>query len=283
MTACRPANSPAETFFLDGQRGRLYCTYFAPRSPDTGLHVLMVPPWAEELNKARRLLALQARSLAVSGIGALMLDLFGTGDSEGDFRQATWPLWLENLTAGVEWLRQRRATRVGLLGVRSGALLAKEWMVGQTQATPIAVFWQPTAAGSTVITQFLRLRTAASAFREGTTETVKELKAKLAAGESIEVAGYELNADLARDVAAARLDQAPPTKVVNVHWFELGTVATDSIAPASERVAEQWRSNGIAVTSATFAGQPFWDGNDITESAQLVASTTRAFATEASA
>jgi hypothetical protein len=47
-----------------------------------------VPPFAEEMNKSRRMIAEVGRRLEGSGVGMLLVDLFGTGDSEGEFAQA---------------------------------------------------------------------------------------------------------------------------------------------------------------------------------------------------
>jgi pimeloyl-ACP methyl ester carboxylesterase len=44
-----------------------------------------VHPFAEEMNKSRRMAALQSRALAAQGYAVLQIDLFGCGDSGGDF------------------------------------------------------------------------------------------------------------------------------------------------------------------------------------------------------
>ena len=76
-----------ETFFLPGSAGQLFCVYRGPadamQPPETG--VLYVPPFADEMNKARRQAAVQSHALALQGYGVLSVDLFGTGDSEGEF------------------------------------------------------------------------------------------------------------------------------------------------------------------------------------------------------
>src|SRR5690242_13967142 len=71
-------------YLRSGQR-RVFAIYHAPhREAPRHLSFVYVPPFAEEMNLARRMAALQARALAAVGIGVLLLDLFGTGDSDGD-------------------------------------------------------------------------------------------------------------------------------------------------------------------------------------------------------
>ena len=110
-------------FFLPSRRGALFAIDHPPSSAGEQA-VLYIPPFAEEMNKARRMVALQAAELARSGCRVLLLDLYGTGDSAGDFRDARWEFWLDDLTRAVEWLAGQGGRRVTLLGLRAGCLLA---------------------------------------------------------------------------------------------------------------------------------------------------------------
>ena len=51
------------------------------------------------MNKSRRMAALQARAFAEMGFGVLQIDLFGCGDSSGDFSDARWDIWKQDLIA----------------------------------------------------------------------------------------------------------------------------------------------------------------------------------------
>ena len=55
-------------FFLPGQSGKLFALHMKPSvsaSPPHG--VLFFPPFAEEMNKSRRMVSLQARRMVASG------------------------------------------------------------------------------------------------------------------------------------------------------------------------------------------------------------------------
>ena len=71
-------------FFLRFTAGNRFCLLHATDRRAVGA-VLYVHPLAEEMNKSRRMAALQARALAASGWVVLQVDLFGCGDSDGDF------------------------------------------------------------------------------------------------------------------------------------------------------------------------------------------------------
>ena len=70
--------------------------------------MVYIHPFAEEMNKARRMAALQSRALAAAGFDVLQIDLLGCGDSSGDFGDATWNDWVNDVVHGCRWLRHIR-------------------------------------------------------------------------------------------------------------------------------------------------------------------------------
>ena len=81
--------STRHPFFLSGPAGRFFAIYHPPRAErDASEDVIFIPPFAEEQNRSRRTATLQAELLAEIGVGTLLIDLFGCGDSAGDFSDA---------------------------------------------------------------------------------------------------------------------------------------------------------------------------------------------------
>ncbi|NND68268.1 MAG: hydrolase 2, exosortase A system-associated, partial [Halioglobus sp.] len=60
-------------------------------------HVVFVPPFVEEMNRCRALVAQQARAFAQQGYLCTLVDFFGTGDCDGDLADATLAHWRGNL------------------------------------------------------------------------------------------------------------------------------------------------------------------------------------------
>lgn len=156
-----------EPFWLPGCQGALYALHYPPATGTPRAAVLCVSPFAEEMNKARRMQALQARQLAAAGFGVLIADPYGTGDSAGEFEAARWDDWRADLLTQV-WLHDRGYGTVLPWGVRLGALLAMELAV--ELAAPRLLLWQPVSDGSQYLRQFLRLRLAAERLK-GSSET----------------------------------------------------------------------------------------------------------------
>ncbi len=266
-----------EPLFLDGPAGRIFAVYHAPVGQRRG-GLVYVPPFAEEMNRSRRMATLQARSLAASGMGILLLDLFGTGDSAGDFEDARWPLGLGDVAAAATWLEAKAGAPVGLWGLRLGALLAATAAATQPGRFNKLLFWQPVTDGKAMLTQFLRIRVAAS-MAESTGEKTEELRARLVGGEPVEVAGYALSNDLAEALDAARMDKLRLPPAIPVHWFEVAAEPSERLLPAGQRVVEAWRHAGSPVTARTVPGDPFWTLQETTLAPELLAATTQAVET----
>ncbi len=271
MTAARP--TPAEAFFLAGARGERFCLYHASQGACRGA-LVYVHPFAEEMNKSRRMAAQQARALAALGYAVLQIDLHGCGDSDGEFGEARWEHWKDDLAAAVTWLGQRTGQAVGLWGLRLGALLALDY----ARTAPVAqlLLWQPVLQGATFVTQFLRLRVA-SGMLDDTANAggTKELRAALQAGEALEVAGYLLAPALVAAIDALdALQLAPPCPV---HWIEVVASAERPITPAALRMAAEWERQGAAPTLVKVAALPFWSTQEIAESPELIDATCALF------
>jgi exosortase A-associated hydrolase 2 len=288
MTALpgNPGEPDALPFFLGAGPGQRFCLFHPPAGDCRGA-ILYVHPFAEELNRTRRMAALQARRLAAHGYGVLQVDLAGCGDSAGDFADARWEGWQQDLAAAGAWLHARLDQPITLWGLRLGALLALDY--ARTAAHPLhaVLLWQPVTNGSAYLTQFLRLR-AAHAMLDGEASAggnaqhgTRALREALRAGQTIEIAGYDLAPELALAIDAlppldAMLSALPPA--LPIHWFAvLGSGQTPP--PDAARIAAA--RPGLRVH--TVEGPPFWTTSDIATSPALLAATVAALETPAHA
>jgi len=272
-----PRNGPsAEPFFLKSGEGQRFCLFHRPEGACRGA-ILYVHPFAEELNRSRRMAALQARAFAALGYGVLQIDLYGCGDSSGDFGDARWDLWKQDLGAGAAWLQQRLGQPVTLWGLRLGALLALDYARGAAHPVDAMILWQPVLSGSTCLTQFLRLRMANAMLAEaGTVHTdTRALREALRAGETLEIGGY----DLAPPLAAA-LDAIDPPEAMApacpVHWIEAVNGASQSLPAAAARVSAEWQRQGVDLHFHAVPCPPFWTTAEITVSPAWIGATSDA-------
>jgi exosortase A-associated hydrolase 2 len=231
-----------------------------------------VHPFAEEMNKSRRMAALSARSLSAAGFPVLMIDLYGCGDSGGDLADATWRAWVDDVIAAAQWLRERTGFDPTLWGLRAGCLLARE-AAQNLEYAPNLIFWQPVVSGAQHLQQFLRLRVAQHvAGGEGEARIgTKELRAELESGATLEIAGYTLAPELALGLDAAEL--APPRRASRVAWLEVSSSDPPELSPAGRLRMQAWQAAGQDVAEYAVAGLPFWQTQEIAECAALVEAT----------
>ena len=251
-----------EPLFLECRSGRLFAIHYPPLVLDPDIPkraVLYLPPFAEEMNRSRRMAALMGCALASRGIGILLLDPYGTGDSAGDLADARWETWRDDASSALGWLRDRGYHQRSLLGLRLGACLALEVASQARPDIERVVLWQPVVAGDAYLNQFLRIRVAAALGAGGEPgETMKLLRSRLAAGEVVEVAGYPLAPPLAAAIDRLRLDELGVEAATPIDWLEVTNAPVASLPPAAEAAVARWRDTGVQVAVKIVAGDSFW-------------------------
>lgn len=271
---------PAKPFFASADDGSpRFCIWHGPSRQARGL-VLHLHPFAEEMNKSRRMAAQQSRALAEAGFAVMQFDLLGCGDSAGDFGDATWPAWLADTVWAARLLRQRAhapSVPLWLWGHRVGALLAVQsasLISMEGEPPPRMLLWQPSASGKTALQQFLRLKAAAELLDGGSKGIIESLKRELAAGRAVDIAGFRLHPQLAAGMEASTL--APPPTPSRAVWLEVASGEPPELMPASRGTIEQWKAAGWLVEAAAVAGPAFWQTSEIEDAPELLDRTVKA-------
>lgn len=265
------AGGGVEAFRLLADSGARFALYRAPDTAAPRGAILYVPPFAEEMNKSRRMASLQAQAFAAAGFGVLHVDLFGCGDSDGELADARWALWKRDVECAASWLCERAGAPIHLFGLRLGAALALACWQDAPSRFASALVWQPVLDGRAFVTQFLRLAVAREALR-GDAVTTDALRARLAAGETVEVAGYAIAPELASAIDAQQLADWSIAGA-RVRWLDVRTSGA-VMSPATSATIASWQARGVAVDHRTVAGQPFWSSVEIVEVPALIDATT---------
>ena len=145
-----------EAFFLGTGADRRFCLLTRPEGAVLGA-IVYLHPFAEELNRSRRMVSLAAMAFARQGWMVMQMDAHGCGDSEGDFGDASWDSWLADIDRARTWLAERSNGPTVLWTLRTGGLLAASWIATRQMALPLLA-WQPVLNGKQYLTQFLRIR-----------------------------------------------------------------------------------------------------------------------------
>ncbi len=254
--------------FIDGGRGKILITVHEP-SAGAEHAIIVLPAFADEMNKSRRLVWSTAERLVKKGYLVVVPDLFGTGDSEGEFRDGCLQTWQEDVLATIRWLEQRGMAPDRLLGLRLGCLLAASTAQRFQLSFKQSIFWQPVLTGSAALTHILRTRVAASMMDESVKESVTELQARLIAGEAIEAAGYVIGTELAAQLKAANLSAASLTAMGRLGWIEISRSGDKPLGRASRQGIENAAKSDADIYTSQLPGEPFWSSVEIVRNRQL--------------
>jgi exosortase A-associated hydrolase 2 len=224
------------------------------------------------------MVTLQAQALAQLGFGTLLVDLHGTGDSQGLYRDARWSTWLDDLHAAHAWLQARPGGCRALWGIRLGAILAAQLHVRLARPELALALWQPVIDGKQHLNQFLRVRMAAQLDRPNLPkETTTSMRQQLAAGEPLEVAGYEIHPELATAIDAARLtDHA--LQAAAILWLDSVSPDNPELSLPTRAAAEAWAKAGVRVEPVAYSGPAFWQVHERVVTPSIIEKTTHWFA-----
>jgi len=257
-----------DAFYLPASSGQRFCLFLQPDAQSTTRGaVVYIHPFAEEMNKSRRMAALQARALVAAGYAVLQIDLHGCGDSSGDFGDASWEGWIDDVKRACDWLQGRSNAELWLWGLRTGCLLACEAASRLDQPSNL-LFWQPVASGKQFLQQFLRLKVASEMLGGKSKGLMDRLRQQLAQGESVEISGYLLSCQLANGLERAEL--LLPDHVGRVEWLELSSQIGGTLSPFASARLESWHAAGCKARGGVVCGPAFWQTSEIAECPALL-------------
>ena len=240
--------------------------------------MLYAHPFAEEMNKTRRMASLGARALAADGWATLSLDLTGCGDSAGDFGEATWEQWRADLRAGWDWLAAQFHGPRWLWGLRAGCLLAAE-LTRTLAAKPPLLLWQPGALGQAaprVSSCDCASRASGSAARKAATERRRCERS------SPEGARWKSRATRSPPRSPGTWTRPSWTSKATrrrVRWLEVATGDSPDLGPGARAKLARWSAGGAKIdVRAPCRGSAFWQTVEITECPALVEATVAALA-----
>lgn len=225
--------------------------------------MLFVPPFGEEMNKSRRQFAVTAKALVEKGYAALLFDLFGTGDSDGEFAEATWDHWKADFATAVAWIDNSGLLLDAIVASRLGCVLAAESLCSMERKVARSVFWQPVDSGRQYMTQLLRVRAAASMMESSNRETIDQLRQKFEDGETVEVGGYLLSPSLWRSINSVELSKSLSIALGNIALFEVGRFRGGQLSATGSRLLSAAEERGIEGLGQRITGDLFWTATEV--------------------
>lgn len=252
----------AETpFFFAREDARLFGILHAPQGPAKPLAFVMSHPFGEEKLWSHRAFVSFARALVLRGHAVLRFDYCGAGDSSGMSADTSLASHRADLLAAIGTLERQVPTvqRIGLVGLRLGASLAA--LLVESEASPRLrsaplVLWDPILDGDAYFQELLRSNLSTQLAVYGKVVDNREvLTARIRAGDTVNVDGYEIGKDLLDSCGVSTLlttdtkQHDGPTLVVQIAATEAQKERADLKALAGSY------PQGTLLRAAE---QPFW-------------------------
>ena len=254
--------------FVPGTSGSRFCLISEPTYQELRGTVIFVHGFAEEMNKSRRMAARMSNLLAADGWRVVQRDLCGCGDSSGEFADASWSAWIDDVASELSLAMKERP--VWLWCLRAGALLVPA--VLHVRRDVNLLLWQPVLAGSQHLQQFLRLHAGARIIGSASADAGPSPAKLLRSGTPVEVGGYQLSPSLAMGMEQASFE-LPAGFPGRIAWFELSTDEELGLSPLASRAVERLLARGVAAKPRVLRGPPFWQTQEIEECELLLAQT----------
>ncbi len=269
--------------YLSATNGKLFSLLRLPETGSVKAIVVLVPPFAEEMNKSRHMFAQLSACFAESNMGTLLFDYYGTGESEGHFEEASLTSYTQDLQDVVDHVANSQLGQqvpIYLVCLRMGALVAlSAWK--KLENIRAVAFWNPVISGKILINQFFRLRLAANlTSNSGKKDSAQTIKEELSSTGLTEVAGYTLSQSLVDELEQSSLDKYitdPEFTFPKVAWFEASSPAKDTLLPVSATAIEKLTQASIPVESFCVEGSQFWSTQEISVAPLLIAKTVNWF------
>lgn len=256
-----------------GKEGEKYFTLQFSCEGLPRAHIIFIPPFGEEMNRCRALVSTQARNFAAAGYACTLIDFYGTGDSEGQLRDASLQIWRDNIRVTIDSLQSEANAPLILWGLRLGGLLALDFAAKSSLLLQDILLWQPVNAATTYVTQILRQRVASLMVRDMPPETTKAIRQRLEEGEDVEISGYTLGGSLIRDIEGIDMLAMSGLCSGKIYWLEHVIEAGKEIGVAAGKAVEQLTRQGNKVEVRSFSDPPIWLIHERDFAPQLLAAT----------
>ncbi|MEO3680157.1 glycosyl transferase [Rheinheimera sp. FR7-31] len=236
---------------------------------------ILLPPFAEEMNKTRHLLSATMRGLAAAGQSCFMLDNYGTGDSAGDLDSASAVIWREDLLALLKVLKAEGYQQLSFIAVRFGALQLFDLLNQPELPLPVTrlILWQPMFDVTKFWQQFARIKVA-EAMATGVKLSQAELEQQLLAGEAVEIAGYPISQAFYQSLPELQSAIPPQLAQCQLSWFE--TSQLDAVGLPVQKKLEQLQQV-TAVNFVQLKAEPYWQTTELARADELIALTIEQF------
>ncbi len=209
------------------QNSQIFLAHYAPCEQSEGVGsqqtVIFVPPFAEEMNRSKRMYVLCARLLADAGIHSICFDFAGTGDSSGEWGDYSYQDWKQNLIDVYQFAKKITPT-INLITLRDSALISLDLIKLNEIHIDKCVMWDPIDNGEVLIRQLVRMKIASAMADDLKKITTQEVSESIEKEGYLEVGGYHVSSDLIDCIKSQKISDGfeDALNSAELHWMTTG-------------------------------------------------------------
>ena len=269
-------------YLPSSQNSQIFLAHYAPieQSGVVGdpQAVIFVPPFAEEMNRSKRMYVLCARLLADAGIHSLCFDFIGTGDSSGEWGDFNYSDWKNNLI-DVYRLAKKFAPKISLVTLRDSALISLNLIKQADIQIDKCVLWDPIDSGEVLIRQLVRMKIASAMAGDLKKITTKEVLESVEQSGFLEVGGYHVSSELINQIKAEKISDSIEAvlALTQMHWMTTGKSNSNDAMPICLSKLNLAESLLRQLTMHAVNDVKFWMQQEVTISPLLLRETKQVF------
>lgn len=209
------------------QKSQIFLAHYLPAGhkarPDKAKAIILVPPFAEEMNRSKRMYVLCARLLANAGLHVICFDYSGTGDSSGEWGEFSYQDWVNDLKTVYDYAL-KTTSDVDFIALRFGALLLTDAILGKFVSANKCIFWDPLESGEVLTRQLVRIKIAAAMADNSKKITSQEVMQSMYDIGHLESGGYHITQSMFDEISTKKLADniSKLLTVASVHWMASG-------------------------------------------------------------
>ena len=243
--------------FLERDGRRIFTISHLPNAADTAKGgILLVPPFFEELNHSRYFYTQLAQRVCAAGYESLYFDYSCTGDSAGEFADAIWEHWIEDLQLAFDTLNARCSLKA-IVGVRGAALTLSAWLKKTSQNDFALSLVAPTMNGVEIADAMLKSEILRAAF-EGRKISREQFLENIREQGHAQMGGYRVPHKLLDAISRESFLPSRQSLPVRTSIFRIARTAGSNSAtskPQPRDVSERDQSDPL---ERTIQLEPFW-------------------------
>ena len=266
-------------FLTSSKDKSIFLAHYSPQDSNlTAGAVILIPPFAEEMNRSKRMYVLTARQLANAGFHVFCFDLVGTGDSECEFQDCSYVDWSQNIKDVYAHVTKSHSCSVHFIALRFGALLLADFLRENSENVKTCIFWDPVESGEVFFRQLIRTKLAADMAIGSEKKTSEELMVELSDQGYLEIGGYAINQPLAEKIQQLKLVEFIPNMLghVELYWMQTNPNAGKIKTPALPNSLKNITSDKVSFH--TVEDIRFWMQQEVTIAPNLLRETCKVLA-----